>query len=367
MGYLYIIQLKEHIDTNSNIYKIGRASNIENRFSSYPKGSKLIYYKECKNDVICEKKLINLCNDKYNIQHNIGTEYYYCENYNNLIFDIDDIIKHENMYFSDYKNKIEYKCNDCGKLCDDLTNYKRHMNRKNKCNVVLEHKCIVCDKKFNKKANLNRHLLKIHKKNIDSNQILHIDEQLYTILFYGTENIDYIKNTNIEDIINSRKILDLIKLKHFNIDHRENFNFHLLDKIRYKYMVIKKDNNPIVDWDIEEFDVFLYILLFDTITFLNKYINDNKLNNSLFIYDVYKTDLNLFNNFKTDIIKLSVKYMDLIISAKKLDNENQKKIISQKTQSETLITPSHPLPTPPVKRGRGRPKKSNSPVDTAKN
>ena len=56
MNYIYIIQIREFLETN--IYKIGKTKQINcKRFNQYPKGSKLICQFDCIDCDIIEKKL----------------------------------------------------------------------------------------------------------------------------------------------------------------------------------------------------------------------------------------------------------------------------------------------------------------------
>jgi hypothetical protein len=77
-GYVYIIQEREFYLQNIPVYKIGKTNqNGIQRYSSYPKGSKLILHIECsKNCHIVERKLIQLFKTKYNQRTDIGTEYF---------------------------------------------------------------------------------------------------------------------------------------------------------------------------------------------------------------------------------------------------------------------------------------------------
>ena len=45
MNFIYIIKIREFVNNNQNIYKIGRTTqdNLK-RFNNYPKGSILLYY-----------------------------------------------------------------------------------------------------------------------------------------------------------------------------------------------------------------------------------------------------------------------------------------------------------------------------------
>jgi len=79
--YIYIIHERTFIQTNNNIYKIGRTKNIKKRLNGYTKGSKLLFTLPCKNSIILENKILNFLkntNNKYYQCTEYGNEYYKC-------------------------------------------------------------------------------------------------------------------------------------------------------------------------------------------------------------------------------------------------------------------------------------------------
>ena len=91
LEYIYILHERTFIQTNNNIYKIGRTTNINTRLNGYTKGSKLLFTLPCKNSTNLETKILNYLknNNKYYQCKEYGTEYFKCI-LDNLI---DDIIK----------------------------------------------------------------------------------------------------------------------------------------------------------------------------------------------------------------------------------------------------------------------------------
>jgi len=76
IGYIYIIKEREFINSNTNIYKIGRTQDILERVKNYPKNSKL-HYTVIVNDVVnTETKLIKLFIYHFNHRKDIGREYF---------------------------------------------------------------------------------------------------------------------------------------------------------------------------------------------------------------------------------------------------------------------------------------------------
>lgn len=76
-GYCYIIQEREFIKTNENVYKIGKTIQLGNyRFNKYPKGScekmKMSVY-DCHK---CEKEIIDKFDKAFIQRHDVGREYY---------------------------------------------------------------------------------------------------------------------------------------------------------------------------------------------------------------------------------------------------------------------------------------------------
>ena len=57
--YIYLLQEREFIKTNENIFKIGKTKQANNkRFSNYPNGSILLFQMICNNCDILEKQII---------------------------------------------------------------------------------------------------------------------------------------------------------------------------------------------------------------------------------------------------------------------------------------------------------------------
>ncbi len=103
---IYLLHEREFISKNINIYKIGRTSQpLLTRFNQYPKGSKLLYQRDCNNSKKIELDIINFFKNKYIHATDIGNEYFQ-GNYNEMIDDINIIIK----------KVTEYKCTNTDKI-----------------------------------------------------------------------------------------------------------------------------------------------------------------------------------------------------------------------------------------------------------
>jgi len=75
-GYIYIIQEREFVNTNENVYKIGRTENIIRRFSDYPKGSKLFLSFLVSDMYEIENEIKEQLCKTIKCRRDIGTEYY---------------------------------------------------------------------------------------------------------------------------------------------------------------------------------------------------------------------------------------------------------------------------------------------------
>ena len=75
--YIYLLQQREFIKTKENIYKIGKTKqeNLK-RITNYDNGSILICQFKCCDCDKLEKKLIILFREKYELQKDIGNEYF---------------------------------------------------------------------------------------------------------------------------------------------------------------------------------------------------------------------------------------------------------------------------------------------------
>ena len=77
IGYIYLLQEREFISLNKEIYKLGKTKqeNLK-RLKQYSKGSELIIQLQCENCDIAEKNLIIIFKQKFIQRTDIGTEYF---------------------------------------------------------------------------------------------------------------------------------------------------------------------------------------------------------------------------------------------------------------------------------------------------
>jgi hypothetical protein len=107
--FIYIVYLREFINNERNIFKIGRTENIIQRISNYPKGSKIIFMMPCSEIKKCESEIIRIFIKKYNQMKEFRTEYFEGD-VKDMIATIISIVQEK--YFELTLNKISEKEQD---------------------------------------------------------------------------------------------------------------------------------------------------------------------------------------------------------------------------------------------------------------
>lgn len=248
-----------------------------------------------------------------------------------------------------------YQCQDCGYSTNRKNNFDKHISKVNPCNQG-KFECEYCHKKFSNKRSLKPHLeiceehnsINIanngnqnfnnsnnnHITNNNShNQNINI-EKLYVINPFGKENKEYITDEIISELLKKKgglSIIELIKMIHFNLDHPENSNFHLMSRHSNKYIYYKDTDI----WKAEKFHDFVVELLLKTAYDI---IDVRDTNPDKFP----KRKLELFNLMKDaiekpdenkekhnycidEIIKLLLTFHEFIIDRKKNEKEENEK------------------------------------------
>ena len=182
---IYLIKLREHVNSNENIYKIGKTKQSSlKRYDSYPKGSVLLYHVICNNCNNCEKEIIKLFKNKYKSETNIGNEYF-SGDYIDMINDIHSIVyknlnatkgicvKADDANVEAVKNEskgedvkgdgakvnntnINYLCDVCNKKYSSYQSLWNHYKKFHQ-EIKNDNTCKYCNKSFSQKSSLNRH------------------------------------------------------------------------------------------------------------------------------------------------------------------------------------------------------------------
>lgn len=202
-NFLYLIQVRRDLQTN--IYKIGKTIQLpEERFKGYEKKTYPLRIFTVDNCHKREKELIAIFNNKFRLAR--GREYF-----EGNIFDIEsefckfcrqeDILR-KTLINSDIVDKVikicnsqkigNFECSKCFHIFNTKQQLERHLESKNKCDIITDFQCGTCLKYFKSKQNLNEH--KICK-------------------FFNIEKINQIKN---KDNINIVKKINEIKIEYLN-------------------------------------------------------------------------------------------------------------------------------------------------------
>ena len=183
-NYIYLLQEREFIKTDENIYKIGKTKQTNNkRFNSYPKGSILLFQVICEDCDLMEIELIKLFDINFEKCKQIGNEYFKGSYYKmiDLIYNIVKLPVFEKSLLEIVKDKLESKKNistKC-KFCLNIFSNNRYLKIHEKnckqcddpirlleieqdiCPILPDSKtcCRFCDKDLYRIDNLNRHIL----------------------------------------------------------------------------------------------------------------------------------------------------------------------------------------------------------------
>ena len=128
----------------------------------------------------------------------------------------------------DFENEI--KCEYCHMKFTRMNNKNQHI-RKNRCPALKNNQQIINCK--NNIQNIHKNNIQnIHKNNIHKNKIQNNNNVNIQINGYGKEDVSYITNDILTDIIKKpiAGIPKLIEMIHLNPDHPENNNIKLVNK-----------------------------------------------------------------------------------------------------------------------------------------
>jgi len=73
---IYLLQEREFVRLNEDVYKIGRSSNIKNRMNNYPKSSNIELMMGCRDSVAVEKALLEIFRKQFKPMKEYGSEYF---------------------------------------------------------------------------------------------------------------------------------------------------------------------------------------------------------------------------------------------------------------------------------------------------
>jgi hypothetical protein len=176
MGIIYLLKTREFVNSEKNVFKIGKSSKPgATRISDYPKGSVLYFLITVINEDIIERKLIDLFSREFVQKKEYGNEYFEGE-YKEIIRLMLKIVDEEEKIINDKDIflEVDSRCQFCLQTFSAKTNMKRHqLNCKDKNDpvrlmeiekgikpVVPDNKleCRFCNLLLGRSDSLNRHI-----------------------------------------------------------------------------------------------------------------------------------------------------------------------------------------------------------------
>lgn len=253
-NYIYLLQEREFITTEQNIYKLGKTKqeNLQ-RFKQYPKGSKLLLQQVCDVCDILETELIRDFKNKYTHRKDIGNEYFEGD-YNNMIKDIhnkitNNVIHNEDK--DDEENKPQIEIDDEVKelfpnYCDDET----FGGTKKLIKIYIEVDKIIIkyiDCEINNWNNPNIHNyivteIETYRDIFDDTYFKYKDNYYDNLIKYKA-----IENDKIYDLNNSKFVKKLDKYKH-------SAQLHYSDKLEFitnKYRLHSNSKYSLIDFHMQ--------------------------------------------------------------------------------------------------------------------
>lgn len=133
-GYIYVIYVREFLNSKENIIKVGQTSDIIRRFKEYPKGSKLLFTHIVDDRIQTEKEILELMKKKFTRCVTIGTEYFSGNIETMLSVVVQYVIQGRNIGVSDKVRKLSYTCIRCEYTSKRKSNIYTHLyNNKTMC------------------------------------------------------------------------------------------------------------------------------------------------------------------------------------------------------------------------------------------
>jgi hypothetical protein len=231
---------------------------------------------------------------------------------------------------------MEYKCDKCFKLFTKKSNLDNHLKRKRPCDISTTNdsiKCEYCNLLINHSRNINRHLksCKEYKKISFPPKV----KEEVKINIYGEEKVEYITQEVWREILLSgfRSLEKLIKLYHFNLEHPENMNLHLINMNHRDYIFFKENKD---NWNVSIMDKFLIEKLFaDKMDMILNKLDEIKVSERLRRY-IEKLSDNLDNGEDSESYKnLKQEILGCLINVTNTVKENRKNEEKRKKNKTT--------------------------------
>lgn len=301
LEYIYLLQEREFVKTNENIYKIGKTKqNNLKRFSSYPNGSKLLIQVICNNCDITENIILNKFKNIFIQKKDIGFEYFTGDVYK-MIDLIYETAKEDN---KTYLVNEDNKCEKCLKTLSSKQYLKKHLLV---CKGMINPlECCYCHKILCDSSSKTKHLKICKKKEIkeedeDNNELIFYNKEKNLITFHT----NHINNLTFENI-SSTYYYDKLNYFIYKLFENKNNRFIIKSSLRNNYSYVHIGLNK---WEnIYDDNIFKIIIHYISETMLLFIDTDDEIINRLNYNMSIITESVLIKEYKQKY-KMNIKYL----------------------------------------------------------
>ncbi len=248
-NYIYLLQEREFIKTNENIFKIGMTQKENHtRFNQYPKGSILLFQIICQNCIFVERKIKEEYKNKFIHRKDIGNEYfegnveeminlmYNTRNKYNIHTDIKSTFKNNNDILNKKKKPVIKTNEDRIELLTNIPNIKlEKIKLKEKKLLEKQQKKLEKQKKKEEKVIQEKHR-KLEKHRKKQEQLLEKQQKMLEEQKKKAEQLLEKQQKNLEEqqkkLENQRKKEEKIRTEQLLYVNKIN---NIINWIKYKY------------------------------------------------------------------------------------------------------------------------------------
>jgi hypothetical protein len=221
---IYLIQEREFIKCNENVYTLGRSHNLGERIKYYPKESKLLLIILCKDSISVEKELIKILTKKFKLCSVYGSEYFQGN--------LNSIIKNIETYFKTVKSLF------CKIINNTTNNFKINDIIQNNNTIIKKTYPIqVKYNKVNEENSDNECKDNTDSKVIDDNEVIDDSDVTYD----SEDEVD--NNDNIinyvQEFKSNRGMIHCCKYCNFKTSYSTNYRVHISSK-KHKNNILKQ-------------------------------------------------------------------------------------------------------------------------------
>ena len=225
---IYLLQTRELISMNKNIYKIGRSFNLNKRMKQYPKESNLILLVECCNSVKCEAELLKIFRKEFKESKKYGNEYFEGdkEKMKKLIFnyiekETEDVIKEKEKVMKEKEIVNNKTCSKCKTEFKYIGNLKRHLLKSTNCKISIEEVDNIITNITSKNDDIKTDDVKTDDNKININIIKPVN-------FENVPNLSLFKFESI--FTSSKPLFEMLKIIYLDKQNNNFFKYNMSRK-----------------------------------------------------------------------------------------------------------------------------------------